>query len=87
MNIKNREQFRKDLGDFFRSQDIATCKRLQHCPFIVLTEDGLELCDNSYDLMKYPPETEVIKQWRGEWSSNFFLFTVKDVIDYGNATK
>lgn len=38
----------------------------------------IELVDNASDLINYRPETPVIAQWKGEWRSDFFRFTVND---------
>ncbi len=81
----NKDSFRKDLEDYFKLSGIFESSKLKHTPFIVLTEEGngIELCDNVFDLIKkYRPSTEVISQWRGQWRSDFFYFTVFEVIEY-----
>lgn len=73
--------FRKDFHRMFEMTDTLTCRKLKHAPFIVLDEvEGITLCDNAEDLVaKFPPETKVLKQWRGEWSSDILVMEVADV--------
>lgn len=77
--------FRHDIAAFFEKSGVRDIAKLTHNPFIVLL-DRIEICDNARDLMdKYPPETEVIAQWPGKWSSHFFHFTVQDLISHVTA--
>lgn len=74
--------FRHDLAAFFDKSGVRDIAKLTHNPFIVLL-DKIEICDNAIDLLaKYPPETEVIAQWPGKWSSHFFHFTVQNFADH-----
>lgn len=79
MEIK-KEQFRKDLGDFFQLSGLLQVKKISHTPFIVIEDDVLSLCFSA-DLLvaTYKPESEVIVQWSGKWRSDFFYMTVGDV--------
>lgn len=56
----------------------------KHTPFVVLTEP-ISLCKSAQELVDtFPPETEVIAQWQGQWRSDFFYFRVQDIIDFWN---
>jgi hypothetical protein len=87
-NNINFKGFRESTDDLFRLSPLLSSKRLNHSPFIVFnqTKDEIEtlIIDNYEDLILYPKDTDVIAQWRGEWSSNYFKFKVEDVINYIN---
>lgn len=57
--------------------------KLTHTPFIVFkqSDDGFEVVIERHvdRLYKYTDSTEVLVQWRGEWRSDFFRFTVGQV--------
>ena len=79
----NKRDFRTDLNDYFKLSGIREFRKLSHNPFIVLNNGVIELCRNAGELIdNYPPETEVIAQWKGQWSSDFFYFKVEDLIEY-----
>ena len=53
-------------------------KKQEDCDCLVV------LVDNKNDLLLYPDETEVMGQWKGQWSSDFFNFKVGDMRNYIN---
>jgi len=77
---------RTDLEDLFEQSDILRSSRLKHTPFLVFSEliDGdvrVEIVESAKQLVaEYAPDTPVMVQWRGQWSSDFFQMTVADVI-------
>ena len=86
--VVRKEDFRHDLDDYFRLSGVREWTKLSHTPFIVLNDGQIELCFNMKNLLeKYPPETEVIGQWKGEWRSDFFHYTIQDLIDYNTKNK
>lgn len=74
---------RTDLDDYFRLSGVLTYKRLNHTPFLVFEERDSEvvvqIVYSARELLNFPKETKVMGQWRGEWRSYFFQFTVSDV--------
>ena len=57
-------------------------EKLNHTPLLVfvVSEDTVtvRIIEKPSDLLLYPDETPVMGQWRGEWHSDFFQFTVRD---------
>jgi len=63
----------------------------QHTPFLVFTIQGdniiVMIHDNVTDVLSYSDETKVMKQWQGNWRSDFFQFTVgqlREVLELEN---
>lgn len=56
---------------------------------VIEFEEGFEVkvVSNKDSLLRYPDETKVMGQWRGEWRSDFFQFTVGDVRKFLEARK
>lgn len=79
--MKIKDSFRKDFDRLFEMTDTLSCKKLNHTPFIVLDDvDGVCTCDSAEKLVAmYSSDTEVLKQWAGNWSSDFIRMTVGDV--------
>lgn len=77
INIKSG---RDDVGDFFRKSGIREYKKLQHTPFVVIasSDNGVDvdIVDSAKKLLQFPDNTPVLAQWRGEYRSDFFKFTV-----------
>lgn len=78
---------RTDIDKLFQLSDILSSSKLNHTPFIVFQELDesivIVLVRNKDDLlMSYPDETKVMVQWKGNWRSDFFHFTVGDVREY-----
>lgn len=73
------ENFRSDNDRLFELSDVLSASKLNHTPFIIFNGDKVELVRNGYDLLEYPPDTEVMVQWRGEWRSDFFHFTCRQL--------
>ncbi len=71
---------RTDIDDFFRLSGVLDIERLDHTPLLVFvaTEDTVEvrIVQKPAELLSFPDETPVMGQWRGEWRSDFFRFTV-----------
>lgn len=77
---------RHDTERYFELSGIRESSKLKHHPFIVFRELDLvkvEICHSIKDLIaEYPDETKVLAQWRGQWSSDFFKFTVGELKKY-----
>ena len=69
----------KDIPDLYETE-IRNKERLE----TELKKRGvrIRIVDSAAALLNYPDSTEVIAQWGGEWSSDFFKFCVKDLKDY-----
>ncbi len=77
---------RTDLDDYFRLSGIREHKKLPHTPFLVfvVVENIVEIqiVDSASKLLEFPDGTQVMAQWRGQWKSDFFKFTVGDLREY-----
>ncbi len=73
---------RTDLDDFWRLSGILQSKRLRHTPFIAFVSDDqrvvVKVVDSIDALLSLSDDTPVMVQWSGNWSSDFFQFTVAD---------
>ncbi len=71
---------RKDLEDYFSKSGVFNAPKLSHTPFLVfLVSDDLvdvKIIESAEQLLRFPDDTAVMGQWRGEWKSDFFQFTV-----------
>jgi len=74
---------RTDLNDYFKLSGIREYKKLSHTPFLVFIplkdEVKVELIDSIIKLLDYPNDTQVMSQWRGQWSSDFFQFKISEL--------
>lgn len=74
---------RTDLEDYFRLSGVLEWKELKHSPFLVFVEGKetieIKIVKNTTELLNYADETKVMAQWKGEWRSDFFQFTVGQV--------
>jgi len=79
MTIKEVESFRKR-----EKQDLKEAEKE-----LKKIEDGIEIkiVNNYKDLLFLSDETPVMVQWRGQWSSDFFHFKIKELKDYLNQNK
>lgn len=79
-------EVRKDNERYFKLSGIRETKQLSHTPFMIfreLEDVVVELCHNAKALLEnYPDETKVLAQWKGQWSSDFFSFTVGEFREY-----
>ena len=77
-------QGRKDTDAYFRLSGVLT-QILNHTPFLVFVIKGdtvdVHIVGSALALYKYPPDTQVMGQWKGEYHSDFFQFTVGDVLN------
>ncbi len=78
MNVKTAG--RTDLEQYFSISGVFKNTKLTHTPLLVFvtSEDTVtvEIIDRAKELLNYPDATPVMGQWRGEWRSDFFQFTV-----------
>src|SRR5512133_3814015 len=69
-----------DVEDYFEKSDVFKASKLTHTPFLVfLVSDRsvqVNLVTSAAELLHFPDDTPVMGQWRGEWHSDFFQFTV-----------
>lgn len=70
--------FRHDTGDLFKLCGNFEGGKLKHHPFVMVCEGTIELCDSVSEMETYPPDTQVLTQWGGQWRSDFFEFKVSD---------
>lgn len=71
---------RTDLNDFFSQSGVFYGEPLNHTPLLVFVakEDTVEvrIVHSPSELLAFPDVTPVMAQWRGEWRSDYFQFTV-----------
>jgi hypothetical protein len=89
MSLQIRTTGRTDVVAYFESSGVREWSRLNHTPFLafVARDDCVcvEIVDSAKKLLAYPDETPVMGQWKGQWSSDFFQFTVGDFRTHVNA--
>ena len=75
-----------DIGELFKISGVLDYEKLNHTPFIVFIPSNnkveIKLAYNKKELLEFPDNTKVMVQWKGEWNSDYFTFTIKDVRDY-----
>lgn len=71
---------RTDVGDYFKLSGVFDYEELNHTPllvFIVLDDVvKVQVVRKPMELLSLNDEIQVMGQWRGEWRSDFFQFTV-----------
>lgn len=79
---------RNDVADYFRISGVFDGNKINHSPLLVfITNDNsvtVKIVRKSYDLLEYPDDTPVMGQWRGDWSSDYFQFTVGQYREFYN---
>jgi len=77
---------RTDVKEYFQESGIREYKKLKHTPLLVfLRGEGVvevEILECADKLLAYPNDTKVMGQWKGEWKSDFFQFTVGQFRDH-----
>jgi len=72
---------RTDVKDYFQS-GVFSHSKLNHTPFLAFLISGDEvqvrIVYSAKELLTLPNETPVMGQWRGEWHSDYFQFTVEE---------
>lgn len=78
---------RTDLEHYFEEslKYALDCKN-KHCPFLVFEKTSkkvevhiIEKATEVIRLFEKKPKTKIMKQWRGEWRSDFMHFTVGEL--------
>lgn len=84
---------REDLQNFLDKSGYFKMSVLKHYPLIVFVERNqiieVEIINSFEELINsaYPDETKVMSQWGGQWSSNFFKYTIGEVREYAKNYK
>jgi hypothetical protein len=77
---------RKDVNDYFKISGVFESERLNHTPLLALiaSEDTVtvRIIDKPVELLDLTDETPVMGQWKGQWHSDFFQFTVGQYREY-----
>src|SRR5215813_376287 len=72
---------RTDVDEYFRLSGVFEAEKLDHTPLLVFAVSGdtvtIHIIHKPSELLLYPDDTPVMGQWRGEWRSDFFQFTVR----------
>ena len=74
---------RDDIGDLFRLSECLHYDRMMHYPFlaffVVRNEVIVRIIRIPADILLFPLDTQLMVQWEGRWSSDFFHCTARDV--------
>jgi hypothetical protein len=77
---------RNDLNDFFDNLNPNEKFSYSHTPFLVFNcSDNtvkVDIVRKRVDLERYGDDTKVMKQWGGEYRSDFFHFTLGQMREY-----
>ena len=69
-----------DVETYFQLSGCLEFKKLNHTPFLAFVcQDSsviVRIIESADALLALPDGTPVMGQWRGEWRSDFFQFTV-----------
>jgi hypothetical protein len=80
---------RTDVDSYFRLSGVFDAERLNHTPLLVFSAENetvqVLLLDDPRELLSLDDGTQVMGQWRGEWRSDFFQFTVGQYRQYVDA--
>ncbi len=71
---------RTDIDDYFKLSGVFDSEKLNHTPLLafIASEDTIRvrIIHKPIELLSLDDETPAMGQWRGEWRSDFFQFTV-----------
>jgi len=71
---------RTDVEDYFRLSGVFDSERLNHTPLLVFVASDdtvrVHVINRPIALLSFDDGTPVMGQWRSEWHSDFFQFTV-----------
>lgn len=77
---------RTDLNDFFGLSGIREWEELSHTPALAFIESKdeikVEIISKPHKLLDLPDKTKIMMQWKGQWRSDFFHFTVEELKNY-----
>ncbi len=71
--------FRRDVDDFFNNLSHGSANAKQTTPFIVVSGKDVTEVEYTWELLKMHPTAKVFQTWVGQYSSNVFHFTVKQL--------
>lgn len=82
---------RHESADFWDLSGVLRNSEAAHYPFIVMRQTGDDVevttVKNVVDLLQHPDETAVLWQWRGQYRSDFFAFTVGQFREHWTAVR
>ena len=71
---------RTDVEDYFKISGVFQYSKLHHTPFLAFIESDdaiqVRIVYSAKELLTLPDDTPVMGQWKGEWNSDYFQFTV-----------
>jgi hypothetical protein len=74
------ENTREADTDFFNLSGILTYKEMKHTPLIAFIENNgdvnIKVIMKVKEVLELPDQIKIICQWKGEWRSDYFHFTV-----------
>jgi len=80
---------RTDVDSYFKLSRVFDAEHLNHTPLLVFSIENdtvrVSLVHNPTELLSMEDDTQVMGQWRGEWRSDFFRFSVGQYRQFVNA--
>jgi len=79
------EGFRTDLTDYFEMFRLGTrqgkLRNVSSTPFMVIEPDSdtVKAVRCAWDVMNLPPDTLVMQAWPGQYSTDVFAYSVKEM--------
>jgi len=76
---------RTDLDHLFKAGPVLYHGKLVNTPYLAFTHDEktgkvtVVICRYITELFMYPPDTRVMVQWPGQWSTDYFHMSIRDV--------
>jgi hypothetical protein len=71
---------REANADFWVKSDVLSTMKHEHHPFLLWVGPlEVKIIKTLDEVLDYPDDSFVIKQWKGEWRSDFFQFSVADI--------
>lgn len=77
----SKDGVRMSKDELFELTNILSMSEKKHFPYIVLDKKANEVKVVWYldKILSLPDDTEVLWQWQGNWSSDFFLTSVGEI--------
>jgi hypothetical protein len=80
---------RVDIDAFFKCSGVFDSEWLNHTPLLVFTASEasvtVRIINKPNELLFLPDDTPIMGQWRGQWHSDYFQFTVGQYRLYAEA--
>lgn len=79
----NKAGFRKEVDHYFPKYMLTMKKQIS--PFIVVKGNEIRKEDITAELFQLPEDTTVFHTWPGQYRSDVFVYTIKEMREWFNA--